>query len=127
MKNISDQHSNWLNIRNSLFTISFRTGLIAFLVMGLGFLFYVGNQDTWAREALRYKELVFWSANGKSYNDTEVNNIELTKDLTWSIYVGQYFLSEYKRGVPPEKVIAEYRSVLEKMKKLAQDSTRTAF
>lgn len=128
MKNIGNQDYNWISVRNFLFEASLCVGVIVFVSLGLFISTYTSNQDTWAREALRYKELVFLSANGKSYQDMEVNDIELTKDLSWSVYVGQYFLSEYKKGIPSEKVIAEYRSVWEKREKFSSVSkTGNAF
>lgn len=128
MKNTYSHDHNWIRVRNFLFEASLWVGGIIFLVLGLSLGVYTSDQNTWAREALRYQELVFLSASGKSYGDTEVNHIELTKDLSWSIKVGQYFLSEYKKGILPEKVLSEYRSIREKRENFSkEDSTRNAF
>lgn len=124
MKNVSNQHINWLNVRGYLSKAFFWSGIGVPIVLGLILAIYSGQQNIWAREALRYKELVFLSASGKSYSDIEIKDVDLEKDFSWSMQVGGYFLSEYKKGVSSEKILAEYWSNRKKLERFNKDDNK---
>lgn len=120
---------DWISFRDSLIACFIITGLFTVVVMGLVSLIRHELNVEWGKESLRYKEIVFLSATGKSFGQTDkITKIDLSKDLSWASKVGSYIQAQHDKGVTLEETLKQYRAIFEKSKTFSTDhGQRTNF
>lgn len=116
--------SDWSHLRGSLISLFIITGVVLFVLMGLGFSIGHEYNNERGEEALRYKEIVFLSAAGKSINQTDIRKIDISKDLSWAPRVGSYIRAQHDKGVLLGEILKQYREIFDKSQTFSTDGDR---
>lgn len=121
---MSRYRDGWSKARFNLIKTFIITGLIALLLLGAGLLIYYDSKEESRQEALRYKEIVFLSAAGKSIDKTDVKSIDFEKDFIWAPVVASYIRTQYKSGKPLNDILKQYRQILDKSKTYSEEGDK---